>query len=312
MAIVVKGLMDVGGSNEGKKERAFSVTYNSIATHNPIIDTEVLVSAAVVAASGITIGSPWKNDSLSYCKSIRSKVLKRRDNPTSPTWEWTTTLEFATVRWPKITMRTEQFEWPATEDIIDHRAVTNSAGDRVLRTKKRSRIIFRWERYMASWNWLANLDAEDGGFRYTRNEGFWTPFGSYYNGLMENITLEPGKAMIQDITAEPVWDFGGAVLVSMEVHVDKDEFKDKFIDEGFFGFDGGTIYVPGRGSVPDINNPQRRQRFTDGAGFATRPVLLNGAGARQPSGARPPTVDQVFQYYPLADWNDSKMNSFFG
>lgn len=154
-----------------------------------------------------------------------------------------------------ISIRTETYEVAATKDRWGD-AVTNSAGDPIVRTKKMSRLIFHYSRYMKKWDWDNNeyaltqpeyvfVDPADinsdikgitntGGFVHSRNwDGSWVPTGPFRK-WMGSLVVGKGKAKIESIQSDFAYDFGGCVKVDIEVKIDPLWHYDKFLDQGFF------------------------------------------------------------------------------
>lgn len=329
MAVVVRGLHNIDGTYGTGTDRSQTLVYRSFSDSPPEVDTDYVVSAAVAAASGFDVGDPYPFDALSFCKKFRSRCIRRQDKY-SAVWEWETTIEFSASseqnkdtpsnpsqsqagptketdpqkRAPKITISSRVFDVPATTgDNVGigtgagniGEQVTNSARDPVVRTKKTGTVVVRWERVVRSWNWQNN-QVYPAGFLFSRNATAWKP-GGPYSSLIGTATVPAGKARMEVITSDVLFENGGCVNVSVEIHIDPNSFKDIFLDQGYFYLTAPGVYTPGGGLPPSA----ARSRFQVNGGFASQPQNLNGFGRPLDPALAP--VNREYQYYGLADWN---------
>lgn len=315
MGIFVQGLDSLEGTYGGAGTRGFKVTYKSIADKPPHIITDLQISEAVAILTGIRIGSPWPNDVTSYCKTIRSKCVRRRDKPV-PVWDWQTDIDFVssdtgagsspspaspsggagpegftpekdpTKRLPRISVVVDKYEEPVTADIVGV-APKNSAGQPVVRMKKRARVIFHWSRIVSKWKWEYAQEPPS-GYLYSRNLIEWSPVGTYKK-LLGDTKIPARQARIEDIKTELLFDNGGCVKVDMEIHTDANQFNDIFLDQGFFQL-----------RVPD-DPASGLNRIVDTNGFTAQASLLDGHGQKLAAGLAAKTI--TAQYYQTKDWS---------
>ncbi len=267
MSITVRGIDNLEGGGESSGDRTQRVVYKSFADAPPAIIDQDQVTAAVVIFTGIDIGSPWVNDLTSYCHKVSSRCVRRVDS-VPKRWEWSTTYEFAsdppdknkeptkekdpTKRPPTLSCRVETFDIAAIKDRWGY-AVRNSAKDPVVRSKKSSRMVFNWSRYMPKWEWQHSLEAVADkltypdlgdplgvitcvnlpGFMHTRNNSLWVPTGPY-SRLLGSMVAGRGEARIDNIRTDISFEFGGCVKVDIEVRLDPFFWWDHFLDQGFF------------------------------------------------------------------------------
>jgi hypothetical protein len=352
MSVTVIGVDQLEGSGESSGDRTQRVAYKSFANAPFPSISEGDVSTAVINFSGIDIGSPWPNDATSLCRKIRSEQVRRIDS-VPPRWEWRSILEFSsvaskddpqqptkekdpTLRPPTITIAVQRFESAATKD-KNGNPVTNSANDPVVRSKARSRLVVRWQRYMRQFDW-ENAEEAKGedlniaansfwpleivnprGFMLSRNYFSWSPTGIYQN-LMGTTRVARGGARIEDMRLEFVNDFGGCVLVGVEVHIDETyRFQDVFLDQGFTrlatpgvepdpnpfapitSYDHNGDPTPNPPLVAVAPDPLTNVRFTSRDGWSAQPRLLDGAGNELDPGLEP--KERAYQHYYFRDWN---------
>ncbi len=312
MAVVIQGVGAVDADQDGYGDRTYRVSYQSRASLPPTVDNENVVSAAVGIATGFAIGSTWTNDPFAYCKSIKSRCTNRHDKA-AVSWRWETAYEFSskidsqnqpqgptaeknpTLRPARVSITVDKWEFPTTTVAGGGGQVKNSAGDLVIRMKKRSRVIFRFSRFLSGWNWEWTQEAPN-GFMYSMNQVDWVPSGPY-TGLLGDTPVAANLARIEDIKVDVSAENGGCVQVDIEIHVDLEGFNEKFFDQGFFFLNAAGVYTPGGGAPPAT----ARRRFTDRHGFATQPQLLDGAGGPLAFGAAP--VVNSFNLYSVRDWS---------
>lgn len=322
MAITVLGLDSIDGGIDGSDGSTSSkITYRSTSTTAPGTQGDVAITAAVVAAVGLDVGSAYPFDASSYCRKISSRCQVRREGGT-PKWEWLTTFEFTsktdgstgstsssdpntvggfskqkdpTARPPKISVSYRAFDEPVARDIFNRR-VANSAGDPIVRTRKNAHLIFKWERVMRRWDWSVNLPVHAGGYLYSTNLRAWRPAGPY-GPLLGNTRVAAGQARMESITSEISFDNGGCVIVGVEIAIDFDKFQDVFLDQGFFYLSQAGVTSHSSG-VPSM----ARSRFLVNGGYASSPQLLDGAGRPLGNDAQPQTITR--QYYAPKNWDD--------
>jgi hypothetical protein len=316
--ISVIGIDGVRADTDGDGNARYTVTYKAIATLQPSVDDEVKVAATVIAVTGYDIGSPWRNDAGALCKRISPNCKTRRDKR-SPVWEWSVEFEFSSdigkqnpqgpqnqrdpvLRPPRLSVEVETYEQP-TMQAAGGAPIKNSAGDPVIRMKKRSRTVFRYSRYMRAWDWQNTQEAPT-GFLYSLNATEWNPVGPYGNLL--GIAKVPAlKARVEGMKTELSSEFGGCVQVDTVVKVDLDGFSEKFFDAGFFFLADPGVTTPGGGRPP----VEARRFFVDRGGIAARPQLLDGNG--RPNGLNANPVTLTYNLYLVKEWNDSPMREYF-
>jgi hypothetical protein len=324
MAVVVLGLDGIEGEVDGADgSTSTRIVYRSASSSPPGTVGDLAVTAAVVTATGINIGSQHPIDPRSFCRKVSSRCMTRRVVGVSQ-WEWVTTYEFTSKadaatdgggsdpteegggaspysdernpwnRPPKITFSARSIDEPVSVDIFN-RKVENSAGDPIIRTRKNAKLMVRWERKMRTWDWTNNKPVYNGGFLYSRNQGSWKPAGKY-SYLLGETSVEAGCAQMQSITSSVNFDSGGCVDVAVDIAIDDGEFIDRFLDQGYFYLT--DVAVPA-GQPPAV----ARRRFRSGDGVATGPQLLNGNGRPLANGAAAQYVNR--QYYDLKNWSQS-------
>ena len=332
MSISIIGFNELEATGDGNGDRTYRVTYKSRASAAPTLITSNDVSAAVIAYSGIDIGTSCPSDSTAYCQSVRSKCARRIDRA-SPLWDWETTFEFSskvdankpdgptkekdpTQRMPVISITSHHYDHPVDRDIFDTQIV-NSAKDPIVRTKKRGRIVFHWSRYVSTWDWQNNLEAIEGndpvninapGFLYSRNGRAWKPAGPYTR-LLGVAEVTAGKARIDDIRTELSFENGGVVKVSMDISTDDDYFYDNVVDQGLFRLVVPNVWQPAGAAQIAMPSTVRR-RFVDANGHPVGPQPLDGAGNALQPDAAPVTLS--FQYYYQRRWDIAPLGGVGG
>jgi hypothetical protein len=365
MAIIVKGNDGLETEIDGNGDTDYRVTYKSRTNAPPSVITEQAVQVAVVAATGLDIGSPWINDLFALCDSIKTRCVRRVDTQ-PPQWEYATEYHFTsktedqkdgqkpdkekdkTLRPLTVHMSVEKYDAAATVDVFGL-PVNNSAGDPITRTRKKSRTIFRYSRYMKRWSWLWCNEAKgwtgwdlippfqnvvspdyEIGFMYCTNVNSWNPAGPY-TSLLGHVNADPYTARIEDIRAELIQEGKvPCVKVDIEVHIDTDQFIDTFLDQGFNAFattnaiaevnfmanpyspfDPGTLDPRGMAQLPAAANPSRSLRtMRDKNGAPVQqPRLLDGQGNELAANAIPHY--RSFNYYPWRNWDLPPLSDYF-
>ena len=281
-------------------------------------DTEAVVLAAFMAATGYIPGTPYPALAAAICQSISVTSVKRIDNPDASKvfWQWIGAADFSSkpnqenptnqpnpvLRLPKVSCDIEVFETPARDALSDPfndetltEPIQNSAGDPIIRMKKRARVNFRWQRFMPEWEWRFNREWPR-GFLFSRNAAMWNPVGPWTDTL-GNQNIAAGCARIEKLTSSLHFENGGACAdVQCEIKTDDNAFADQFLDAGFFHLQDTYL---GNGRL--VTN---RVRFTDRNGFCMQPQLLDGHGRAlvpPPNPVKPVTLEA--QLYGIKDWS---------
>ena len=294
MAVVLKGLSRVGSSVDEQGVRQYRRTYRVRASAPPETDAE----AEIVAAIGADLGEPFAADPGAICISIDLACDERKGVGTVPYWDWQANLVWSTkqkrseptnnpnplARPIVISMDTIIAEEPTWKDVAGN-AVTNSAEDPVPRPKKRGKVVFRYEKNVASIDWRL-LKEPPQGLLLTRNSAPFNPWGPF-SAVFGTAEIETGKGRIEKLSATAAFENGIAyAAVKMEVATDEDSFEDIFVDQGFF------YLAPGKDGIVVS------KQFLDEQGqWATTPQLLDGEG-----GPSDIPFDREYQYYPVAAW----------
>jgi len=353
MAIFFRGLDGIDFDTDGEGERTISASYKLFADAPPSVIGEQQILIAAVASTGIDIGVSWLSDAGAVCNGMKATAVKSSKGIPAR-WEWRADFKFSsksednnpsgggggpskekdkTLRPMTVNVSVEKYEQAAPIDIYGN-FVRNSAGDPVTRTKKMSRVIFKYSKHMRVWNWKnnqraagfvfnGNIPLEDEnltegsesyryGFLYSRNKLPFNPSASL-TSLFGGSFVDPGAARIEDMRCEVVYDTPKpCVKVDIEVRVDNDFFYDKFLDAGYYHFVSANPYTAWDGTLeqPDLPvaaNPFRERRlFRDKNGSpATREQLLDGAG--NPLAANEVPFTNKYQYYCERDWTVAPM-----
>lgn len=362
MSVTVVGLNNFEGGNEAAGTTNQRLSYKSFASLPPNNIGQEIVTAAVVTSVGIDIGVAWINDANCICNRVNSRCLRRVDTIPKK-WEWETIFEFSSEsdssqpqgptkekdpvnRAPVIECYSETYDGPATIDTWG-RPVTNSAGDPLVCTQKKSRLVVSWSRYMKKWDWANNGHAmlqatptaagpigiiNAPGFVHSRNYKPWKLAGPYEK-LFGTDLVPRFAAKIQSLKSTLSSEFGGCVKVDAVIWIDDvDTHHTMLIDQGFFYLASSTSnpYVPlilaDNQSNPYTPFPPEATGpvFVPTPGSFTDPPLLarirfvdrNGFPAQTPQlldGTGKPLGDNMhpqtlcYQFYQNRDWNVAPM-----
>lgn len=217
-----------------------------------------------------------------------SKAPDKPEDQEDPT-QRPPTIKFSTFKYTSPALKTV-FDSPLAGQFIFQGQAANSAGDPFIRERRRGSLVITIGKTFYDFDpgWVREAPK---GFLYSRNLYLWNPVPDDYSGSLfgdlYSTGIQPGHARIEDLTVTPVFENGTQYArVEAEFHVDKDQFKDIVLDQGY-------TYLGPTGV--------RRAFFVNGA-RATTPQNLDGTGHPLAAGIDP--VELSFQHYVRKNWND--------